>query len=65
METKTKTEQEAVLASVVTIFATLEEAREVRKDLLSRVQIVRDSISENEWRLPSGPALISGRWEMI
>ena len=52
-------------AEVVRIFATIEEARNINDKLLDRVTLIKSSISENEWKLPSGPALIDGRWEMI
>ena len=50
-------------AEVIAIYATLEEAKEIRSELLSKVVLVRTSIEESEWKCPSGSMLINGRWE--
>lgn len=63
MKTNTDTEQKAILAKVVSIRASIEEAKSIHAEFLSKVNVYKDSISESEWRIPSGPALIGNRWE--
>ena len=60
MNTETDTTMEA---EVIAIYATLEEAKEIRPELLSKVVLIRHWIEESEWKCPSGPMLINGRWE--
>ena len=49
-------------AEIVAIYATLEEAKTIRADLACKVQVIKTSISENEWKIPQGPWLLNGRW---
>ena len=52
-------------AEVIAIYATLEEAKEIRSELLSKVVLVRKYIEESEWKCPRGVMLINGRWEEL